>query len=205
MKRRLLASLMWLTLAAALLPIVALGIHCGGAPLTSPSGASLSISAHPLFIPVVDGVSTVTVRGLKSASDGGGPVPDGTQIFLTSPVGIIDERAETRGGEARAFLRSNGRAGRAAVVASSGAGVSVTLDPPVVIGNAEGINIMLIAQPAIASPPGFTSEIQAIAFGGDNVPLPGVPLIFSATAGALASAGTMLRTDRAARSPAPSA
>jgi hypothetical protein len=171
-----------------------LALNCG-VPLTAPAGGQLLISADPLSLPVVDGVSTITVRGFKGDSEGGGPLPNGTQIFLTTPVGTIEERVEMREGLARAFLRSNGRAGRAAVVASSGAGVSVTLDPPVIIGNVEGINILLVADPPFASPPNFTSTINATVFDNHNNPLRDVPLIFSTTAGALASGGSIVRTD----------
>jgi hypothetical protein len=146
-------------------------------------------------IPAVGGVSNVTVV----AFDGGGPVPNGTQIFLTTPIGTIEERVETEGGIARATLRSDGRSGDAAIVASSGAAASVTLNPPVTIGVSEAARIVLSAHPAVASAPDFTSEIVATVFDAGGGPLGNVPLVFSTTAGRLASAGSVLRTDSLGR------
>jgi hypothetical protein len=173
---------------------------CGGeVPLTAVEGSELSITANPTAIPVFNGVSTITVTGFKSQEDGGGPLTDGTQVFLTTDVGIIEERVEFRNGIARAFLRSNGRAGRATVTARSGAGITATLegDNRVLIGNAEGINILLTANPPTITPPNNTTELVATVFDNNNNRLPDVPIIFTTTAGSLASMSTTLRTNAA--------
>jgi IPT/TIG domain len=182
------------TLAAA--SAMAVLLQCGGkVPLTAPNGAELSISANPTAIPVVDGVSTITIVGFKSADDGGGPLPDGTQIFLTSNVGLVEERVEMQNGVARGSLRSNGRAGLATVTARSGAGITAALDAPVLIGNATGINILLTANPPTVASPNFTTELVATVFDNDNNRMSDVPVIFTTSAGALASMGTSLRTN----------
>jgi hypothetical protein len=186
----------WLALAgtAALCSLTLAGCNAG-VPLTAPEGATLQISANPTAIPVQNGVSTITVLGFKGATDGGGPLPDGTQIFFTTNVGTIEERVETKNGIAHAFLRSNGRAGLAAVTAASGQGITASLGAPVLIGNATGINILVVASPSSVGPPDFTSEIIATVFDNDNNTMSDVPLIFSTNAGALASAGAILRTN----------
>ncbi|MGH9322701.1 MAG: Ig-like domain-containing protein [Vicinamibacteria bacterium] len=172
------------------------GWSCDGeVPLTAPEGAELSITANPTSIPVFNGVSTITVVGFKGVEDGGGPLSDGTQIFLTSNVGVIEERVEIQNGVARASLLSNGRAGLATVSARSGAGIVATLETPVLIGNAEGINILLTANPPTLSPPDFTSELVATVFDNNNNRMSDVPIIFTTSAGSLASAGTSLRTN----------
>lgn len=169
---------------------------CGGqVPLTAPEGAEIFISANPTAIAVFEGVSTITVVGFKAVADGGGPLTDGTQIFLTTNVGTIEERVEMQNGVARGTLRSNGRAGLASVSARSGAGIAATLEPPVLIGNAEGINILLTANPPTLTSPNFTTELVATVFDNSNNRMSGVPIIFTTTAGALASASTSLRTN----------
>ena len=192
MIRRKTSRLRALRLLLALLAVLP---GCGGTPLTAPADTVLQITASPLVIPAVGGVSNVTVVAL----DSGGPVPDGTQIFLTTPLGTIEERVETEGGIARATLRSDGRSGDAAVVASSGAAASVTLNPPVTIGLSEATRIVLSAHPAVASAPDFTSEIVATVFDAGGGPMGNVPLVFGTTAGRLASAGSVLRTDSLGR------
>ena len=191
-KRRTLLSGSLITLIVALVSL----IRCDSVPLTATMGSELSISANPTAIPAVNGVSTITVTGFKSADDGGGTLPDGTQIFFTTNVGIIEQRVEMQNGVARGFLRGNGRAGLAAVEARSGAGITATLATPVLIGNATGINILVTANPATVGPPDFTSRITATVFDNDNNALSDVPLVFSTSAGNLASESSILRTNQ---------
>jgi len=172
---------------------------CEPVPLTAPTGSELSISANPTAIPAINGVSTITVTGFKRPEDGGGPLPDGTQIFLTTNVGVIEQRVEMTNGVAYGYLRSNGRAGLASVEARSGGGITAAVlegEDRVLIGNAQGINILVTANPATVGPPDFTSNIVATVFDNSNNPLSDVPLVFSTNAGALASQGSILRTNQ---------
>jgi hypothetical protein len=179
---------------ATALAVVAAG--CGGeVPLVSPEGATLSINANPTVIPIINGESTITVVAFKAPEDGGGTVADGTQIFFSTSVGVIEERVETQSGIARATLRSNGRAGTATITASSGSGITATLENGVLIGNGEGVNIVLTANPATVVSPDFTSDLTATAFDNANNPLRDVPILFTTTAGVLASRGSVLRTN----------
>jgi hypothetical protein len=172
--------------------------RCGGeVPLTATEGSELSITANPTAIPVFGGVSTITVVGFKAVADGGGPLSDGTQIFLTTNVGVIEERVEMQNGVARGSLRSDGRAGLATVRARSGTGILAELVDGVLIGNAQGINILLTANPPTVISPNFTTELVATVFDNSNNRMPDVPIIFTTTAGALASMSTTLRTNAA--------
>ena len=166
-------------------------VQCTAVPLTAPGGATFTITANPTSIPAVGGTSTITIVMFKAAEDGGGTVADGTQIFLTTNLGIIEERVATTIGIARATLQSNGRAGTATITAAPG---TVTAGP-VMVEVGAGITILLTANPPTVSPPGFTSEIIATVFDAENNRVADVPIIFTASAGALASQGASLRTN----------
>jgi len=194
MRDKRLAS--WGSLLVAGAAVLAFLTTCDEVPLTAPAESVLFISANPTAIPAINGVSTITVTGFKGPDDGGGTLPDGTQIFLTTNVGVIEERVEMVNGVARGFLRGDGRAGLATVDARSGSGITATLATPVLIGNAQGINILVTANPATVRPPDFTSNIVATVFDNDNNPLPNVPLVFSTSAGDLASQSSILRTNQ---------
>jgi hypothetical protein len=173
----------------------AFGWGCGeGVPLVSPEGSTLTISANPTSIPLVGGESTITVIGFRSAADGGGTLPNGTQIFFSTTLGVIEERVTMQSGVARATLRSNGRAGTATVTATSGQGVSQTTEVRIGLAG-EGVRIVLTANPTTVVSPDFTSELVATAFDDGNNPLRDVPIIFTTTAGVLASRGSIIRTN----------
>ena len=166
---------------------------CKAVPLTAPSGASFTITANPTSIPAAGGTSAITMVMFKAEEDGGGTVADGTQIFLTTNLGLIEERVATTAGIARATLQSNGRAGTATITASSG---TATADPRTVeVQVGAGINILLTANPPTVSPPDFTTELVATVFDADNNRVADVPVIFTTSAGALASQSTSLRTN----------
>ena len=164
---------------------------CKPVPLTAPDMASMTITANPTSIPAAGGTSTITIVMFKAAEDGGGTVADGTQIFLTTNLGLIEERVATTTGIARATLQSNGRAGTATITAASG---TVTAEAITVAVGAD-INILLTANPPTVSPPDFTTELVATVFDADNNRVADVPVIFTTSAGALASQSTSLRTN----------
>jgi hypothetical protein len=169
-------------------------VVCQAVPLTAPGGATMAIQANPLSIPAVGGTSTITVTAFKGADDGGGTVADGTQIFFTTNLGVIVERAATTNGIARAALQSDGRAGQATVTASSGAleAQSVTVE---VGAGGDGDVITVVANPALLGPFDFTSDIVATVTDSRGNPAPNVPVIFSTDAGTMASQGAVLRTN----------
>lgn len=172
--------------------------QCGGAvPLTAPAGATLTMDANPKSIPVVGGRSTITVIGFKSEDDGGGTLPDGTQIFFTTDLGVIEERVAMKNGIARATLQSDGRAGTATVNANSG-GIAPNPNPVTVqigAGTEGDVVLTVTANPATLGPTDFTSEIVVTATDNRGNLLADLPVIFSTTQGALASQGSVLRTN----------
>ncbi len=182
--------------AAAVLTPAIFFLNCATeAPLVPTSLALLQISANPTAIPVVDGVSTVTVVGQELTANGEVVLLEGAEILFTTNVGKIDARVLMRNGVATAHLRSSGRAGLASVTATAAQGGIATLAHPVLVGNAAGLNIVLTANPATVVSPDFTSELLATAFDNDNNPMRDVPIIFDASAGATASQGSILRTN----------
>ena len=129
----------------------------------------------------------------KAKVDGGGAVADGTQVFLTTDLGVIEERVATTIGIARATLRSNGRAGTATIRATSGTLEEKTATVEVGAGG-EGDVITVVANPSVLGPQEFTSEIVATVTDSRGNPVADVPLIFGTDAGAMASAGAVLQT-----------
>jgi adhesin/invasin len=168
----------------------------GGVPLTAPGGASLTIEALPKSIPAVGGASTITVLGFRAPEDGGGILPNGTQIYFTTDLGFIEDRASMQDGIARATLRSTGRTGTATVTAVSGGGIAALTTTVQIGAGPEGdIVISVTANPSTLGPTDFSSEIVATLTDNRGNPLADVPVIFSTTSGALASNGTVLRTN----------
>ena len=129
----------------------------------------------------------------KAEVDGSGAVADGTQVFLTTDLGVIEERVATTIGIARATLRSNGRAGTATIRATSGTLEEKTATVEVGAGG-EGDVITVVANPSVLGPQEFTSEIVATVTDSRGNPVADVPLIFGTDAGAMASAGAVLQT-----------
>lgn len=195
--------------------LAVLGARCGGeVPLTAPDGATLTIEANPRSISAVGGRSTITVIGFKSTEDGGGTLPDGTQIFFTTNLGVIEERVAMHNGIAKATLQSDGRAGTATINAISGgasassgsgtggtggtggtAAASGSVTVQIGAGPEGDIVVTVTANPTTLGPTDFTSEIVATLTDNNGNPLPDVPVIFSTTAGQLASQSSVLRTN----------
>ena len=101
------------TLTGLVLFVSALALSaCKPVPLTAPNEATMTIQANPQSIAIIGGASTITATVFKAVTDGGGTVADGTQIFFTTSLGVIEERVATENGIARANLQSNGRRDR---------------------------------------------------------------------------------------------
>ena len=187
---------LWLLLGVAAIAGLTLS-HCKSVPLTAPSGATFTVAANPTVIPADGGESTITVTAFKSEGDGGSTVPDGTQFFFTTSLGLIDERVGTENGIARATLKSDGRAGTANIAVTSGTATLTGEIPTVEIGAGGGDNIItVVANPAVLGPEDLTSEIVATVTDSRGNTIPNVPLIFSTTGGSLASQGSILRTNQ---------
>ena len=170
-------------------------LTCKSVPLTAPNDATMTVSANPRSIPSTGGSSVITVTAFKSADDGGGTVPDGTQIFFTTDLGVIEERVATTNGIARATLQSDGRAGQATVTASSGSLTAQTVSVEIGAGDSGDLVITVVASPAVLGPADFSSDIIATVTDNRGNPQADVPVIFSTDSGTLASSGSVLRTN----------
>jgi hypothetical protein len=176
-------------LALALLSIL-LVVSCKAIEPVSPSGTTLTITANPTVIPETNGVAVITVTAFDSD---GNAVVDDTVITLTTTLGTVDSRIETDSGVAIGYLRSNGNRGLATVTAASGQASSVTVE--VHIGfSTTTTGISLTASPTTLPSGGGTSGLQAVVFGSAGA-VPGATVLFSTTAGSLASGGIPLITD----------
>lgn len=116
-------------LALLVVLFACLGCNSGASPV-APDGTMLSINANPTSI-TVTGSSAITVTAIDSS---GVPARAGTEVFLTTNLGTIEDRVSTDSrGIAHATLRADGRAGTAMVKASSGKVMAAT-PAAVVIG-----------------------------------------------------------------------
>jgi hypothetical protein len=158
-------------------------------PTASPESV-ITISANPLAIGL-NGQSIVTV--IVSQADGN-PPPRGTLVFLTATLGTIASQVELSNGRATATLLGGTQAGVATVTAQSGAAGETSLD---VLVGAVLDQIVVVATPASLQPGGGDVQVKAVALGDDSEPLANVPIVFSTTAGTLASEGEVVRTNAA--------
>lgn len=184
--RRVSAAIGALLLVAAGLVTIA----CDKVPLTAPSGSSVSLSSNTRIVPV-NGTADVTATVIESA---GTLVQNGTLVTFTTTVGTLEPaEARTHNGSATVRLRAGTRSGRALIRAFSGDAANTggtdddTADFFIDIGGAAAGRITLNANPSTVSPNGGTSTLLAVVFDVDGNRLPGVPVSFSTTAGALAS------------------
>jgi len=172
--------------------LTALGIAaCDKGIPTAPAGTVLVVTASPLTIPTSTGTSTVTITALRS---GGQPVNPGTEIRLDTTLGTIEPIVTTdERGQAFATLRGTGVGGQAAVTARSGTAAAVTV--MVNIGNpAETVTVTAIPA-SIPDDAPATVSIVAVVRGKSGEPIQGATVVFTTSAGRLASQGTIVTTN----------
>lgn len=123
-------------LALLALFAVVIGLACGKASPTAPSGTLLTVSASPTRIGV-NGSSTISIIGRTAT---GTPLRSGTELRVATSLGSIEPIVTTNGnGEATATLRGDGRQGTATVEVTTGVAdtppMTSTSEP---VGNASG-------------------------------------------------------------------
>lgn len=169
---------------------VLIGLACGKASPTAPSGTLLTISAAPTLISV-NGTATISILGRTAT---GTPLRSGTELRLATSLGTIEPVVTTNSnGEATATLRGDGRQGVATVEVTTGVAdtppMTSTSEP---VGNASGTGSATVTvqigqssstQPTLlvsvnpsnipVSAPGIssTSTITVIARNVDNTPV----------------------------------
>jgi len=186
MKKRL-APIVWPLLA--LLPCLIL-MQCDLVDPVAPDGATMTLYANPTTISIIGGVSEITA--IITESDGY-PVSDGTVIQMVSDLGRLEyNRMTTSNGTVHNQLHSEGVGGTATITAFSG--VLEGVDAIVEIGISPG-TVAVSADPPFLPAGGGESEIKAVVFDEDFIPMPNVSVSMSTTAGVLRSGGAPLVTD----------
>lgn len=148
----------------------------------------LTLSANPARVDVGE-QSTLTITAQR---ENGQPVNPGTEIFLTTDLGLVPGVVETdQRGRAEAILEAGNRAGTATVVAVSG---SATVEATVEIVDEALAALHLTAEPTSLPSTGGTVTLRALARNDDGQAMPGVPVTFSTEVGALDSAGGIVVT-----------
>jgi len=180
--RRALTALA-LLLAGLLLPACEEGTPVG------PEGMVLRISAYPTRIGKT-GTSTISLQALRS---NGIPVNPGTEIRLSSNIGVVDAVVHTNDdGVATGTLRGDGRVGTATVSAYSGGNEPVTTEVQV---GALATSITLTVDPTSLPETGGVVELRALVRDDGGQPLPDASVNFTTEAGTLRSGGAFLTTD----------
>ncbi len=156
---------------------------CDKAPLVAPTDSAVTLFANTTVV-ALNGSLEVTANVTEP---GGVPVQNGTQVMFTTTLGSIEpSEARTSSGRATVRLNAGGASGVAQVRAFSGGAQAEALE--IRIGAAAATTLTVTASPSAVGSDGGTVEILAVATGENNRRLPGVPVTFGTTAGALRDA-----------------
>jgi hypothetical protein len=165
---------------SALLFVVAAVAACDRVPLVAPTQSSISLFAASNVIGTNG--STQLIATLREQA--GTPVQNGTLVTFTTTLGTIEPReARTQDGTVTVRLMSSGQSGTAIVKAFSGNATSEAVE--VRIGGAAAARVVLNATPAVVPRAGGTVQLVAVVTDSSGNRLAGVPVTFTATAGAL--------------------
>lgn len=171
-----------------LLPVLFLAA-CDKAPLTAPTDSEVVLFASSTVVSL-NGTVDITANVLEP---GGIPVQNGTQVTFVTTLGTLEpSEARTQGGKATVRLRAGGTSGIARISAFTGGASAEGLE--VRVGASAATRIALSASPGSLPPSGGVTEILAVVSDDENRRLEGVPVNFSANAGALRD--TTVITDR---------
>ncbi len=189
--------------ALPFLALLVLSGACDKVDLTAPTQSTITLTTSVTVLPI-NGRAEITAFVTESA---GTPVQNGTSVYFTSTVGVLDPReARTENGKARVAFVANGQSGTAKIGASSGAAVATEIE--IKVGGAAASRIVLNVTPGTVPSSGGTVTLVATVTDADGNRLPGVPVTFTSTSGSLGSgsvvsdanglATTTLTTNRAA-------
>ncbi|MEW6368737.1 MAG: hypothetical protein AB1714_29255 [Acidobacteriota bacterium] len=154
--------------------------------------ATLTVSANPSSISAIAGESWVTAIGTGQDYL---PMPDGTVVNFVSDMGAFEQGAvaTTSGGIARIRFLSDGKNGTANIYARTGTTTSPTIQ--VKIGIPAVASMILIANPGTVDGEGGNVHLTATVYSNDQIPLQGIPVVFSTDNGRLASNGSPRPSD----------
>jgi hypothetical protein len=159
---------------ACLLVIFGGAAACETAPLFAPTESSINLVANPTVVPR----NGETILRATVVEPGGTPVPNGTQVFFTTTLGVLGaESVGTENSVAMTTLHILDQSGIATIGASSGTAVAEPLD--ILVGGAALAALTLVADPTALPPVGRVSSVLATAFDAAGNILPNIPLAVS--------------------------
>ena len=142
--------------------------------------STITLTTNVTVLPI-NGKAEITAFVTESA---GTPVQNGTSVYFTSTVGVIDPReARTEGGKARVAFAASGGSGTAKIGASSGAAKATEIE--IKVGSAAATKILLNVSPGTVPSTGGSVSLVATVTDADGNRLAGVPITFTSTAGTL--------------------
>ncbi len=143
-------------------------LACDSANPVAPTGTVLSISASPTQINLSGGSSRLTVTGFKPD---GNPLNPGTQITLSTTLGVLSSTlVESDGtGRAAANLISDGRPGTATITATPASGGEASSTVDVLIGQTAETQpqLSITASPSVLGL-GERATVTAVARNADG-------------------------------------
>src|SRR5687767_12978805 len=176
---------LWVLAVASVVIVVA----CDRVPLISPTGSTISLSADRTVLPL-NGQTTVRAVVTESA---GTPVHNGTMVTFNPSIGRTEPvEAQTVNGIATVNFLAGTVSGTGFIHAFSGgartgSGNTSSGGIEVRIGAAAAGGISVSATHSSISQSGGTVTISALVMDPSNNPLPGVSVLFTATAGTLSA------------------
>jgi adhesin/invasin len=167
--------------------VVAFDVACDRIALTAPTGSTVTLTVDRNVLPL-NGQTTLRAVVIESA---GTPVQNGTMVTFSSTLGSISPQSvETANGIATATFNAGSISGSSFIRAFSGGAVSANGSAggiEVKIGAAAAGSVAISATPPSVSQSGGTVTISALVMDGNNNPLPGAGVLFSATNGTLSA------------------
>ncbi|HXW06058.1 MAG TPA: Ig-like domain-containing protein, partial [Vicinamibacterales bacterium] len=131
-----------------------------------------------------NGTPTTPTTTTTPTTGAGTPVQNGTLVSFTTTIGRIEpSEARTQNGQVRVRFIAGNQSGTATITAFSG-GASGRLEN-LRVGTAAVERVILSANPQALGPSGGSTEIQARVEDVSGLGLSGIPVSFTASAGAL--------------------
>lgn len=166
--------------AVCVFAIVSLG-SCDKVPLLAPTESVITLVSSRSVLPI-NGTAQIIATVIEQS---GTPAHNGTLVTFTSTLGTLEpQEALTSNGQAVVTLRAGTQSGVAEIFAFSGSARTETA-VMVTIGAAAAVAVTLSATPAAVPSIGGTVTITASVSDASGNRLPGVPILFSTTAGTL--------------------
>lgn len=170
-------------LSQLLSPLAALLLLAGGCSveknsMVAPSGAIVNLGTTPQLI-AANATAPVTI----ALSNGGGPVPDGTEVWLTATRGELDQaKSRTRDGKVTVNFKAPPDSGPVQISAASG-DARGTFE--LAVTSAPVASVAISADPGQIPPAGGQVGLVATVLGPNGQGVSGAPVSFKTSAGSV--------------------